>query len=252
MTDNDDSSLDHIPPIIPSRDEAASRKPAGKKRGAGKKSRRGGGAGPLAGFFIAIGLAVAGVACAWAWRLQQELDASGVLLAEYEARIGDLEDRLSDTDEGMNQSAATVSVKIKELYSEVDKLWASAWRRNKARIEELEKSSAAHDGRLTGLSETDREYAARLRSLGADLDELRGIAGDLERLIAGVEADRELIGRLGEEMGRATLEVTKLQKRVRTGEEWQNSVDGFRRQVNQNLLQLREDLSRLRNAGAGG
>ena len=246
MTDKD-NSIDHIPPIVPSRDEGAARAAASGK---GRRTRStppsgGGGAGILARLFITISLAAAGVACGWAWQLQQELLVKDTILADYEARIGDLEDRLSDTDEGMNQSAAAMSVKIKELYSEVDKLWASAWRRNKAKIESLEKSASDHGSRLSTLANTDKAYSEQLKALASDVSKLRSVAGDLERLVADAKTNQELMERLGDELSRATLEVARLEKRVKTGEEWQQSVDGFRRQVNQSLIRLEERIAQV-------
>jgi len=246
---NDDSSLDHIPSIIPARDEVVSRqqsRPGSRSNSAGKKpSHSGGGAGLLARLFIVVALVGGAVACAWAWQLQQELLAAGKAMAGYESRISDLEDRLSDTDEGLNQSAATLSVKIKELYSEVDKLWASAWRRNKAKIEELEKSASEQGSQLSTLAKTDKEYSAQLKSLAADVQKLRAISGDLERLVANAKTNQATMERLGDDVSRATLELAKLQKRVQAGEEWQASVDGFRKQVNQSLIRLQQDLGAL-------
>ena len=231
-----------IPPIVPARDEVASRQAARSGRKPSPPSSGGGGAGLLARLFITVALAVAGVACGWAWQLQQELDNAESLMVRYEARIADLEDRLSDTDEGLNQSSATMAVKIKELYSEVDKLWASAWRRNKAAIEELEKSRDTLNGRVAALADTDKKYSGQLQALGADLDKLRAVAGDLERLVASAQANQALLERLGDDVNRVTLDMARLQKRMEATEEWQASVDGFRKQVNQSLLQLRQSM----------
>lgn len=243
MTDNSDSHLDHIPPIIPTRDEVVSRHHVKKKPAArGKKAPRSGGSGLMVRLLIVVALVGAAVATAWAWQLQQALDASTPLLARYEARISDLEDRLSDTDEGMNQSAAALSVKVKELYSEVDKLWASAWRRNKARLDALDKSSSAQGSQLSTLSKTDKDYSAQLQSLAADMTKLRSITGDLERLVSTAKANQALIERLGDDVSRLTLEVAKLQKKSQASEEWKASVDGFRKQVNQSLIRLQQSV----------
>jgi chromosome segregation ATPase len=251
MTDNDDSGIDHIPPIIPARDEVVSRQAARQNsRPRGKKSVSGGGAGLLARLFIVISLVVAAVACAWAWQLQQELDATVPVLALYEERISDLEDRLSDTDEGMNQSAVTLGVKIKELASEVDKLWASAWRRNKAKIAELEKSSSAHGSQLSTLAKTDSTYSTQLQSLATDIQKLRSVAGDLEQLVASAKSNQALLEQLGDDVSRSTLEIARLQKRLQTGEEWQASVDGFRKQVNKSLIRLQKSLGELQGGTA--
>lgn len=240
---NDDSKIGSIPPIVPARDEVAARQTARKgDRRRPTTSQPSSGASLLTRLFIAVSLAVAGVACAWAWQLQQELDASEVLMARYEARISDLEDRLSDTDQGMNQSAAAMAVKIKELYSEVDKLWASAWRRNKAAIAELEKSRDNLNSKVATLTQTDSAYSQQLQALGTDITKLRAVAGDLERLVTTADANQALLERLGDDVSRATLELARVQKRMDTNEEWQASVDGFRKQVNQSLIQLRQSL----------
>jgi len=250
MPGKDDSQLDHIPPIIPARDEVVSRQNAKKNSRGGRPAAPagGGGAGLLARLFIVVALTAAGAACGWAWQLQQELDAAEGVLANYESRIRDLEDRLSDTDEGMNQSTAAMAVKIKELYSEVDKLWASAWRRNKASIEALEKTSSDQAGKLATLAETDKQYSGQLKSLAGDIAKLRSVAGEMEKLVASARANEALMERLGDDVSRATLELSRLDKRVQTGEEWQAAVDGFRKQVNQSLIKLQQGLNQLQAA----
>jgi chromosome segregation ATPase len=209
-----------------------------------------GGSGLATRLVIVVALVVAAVATAWAWQLQQELDAGKPVMAGYEDRISDLEDRLSDTDEGMNQSAAAVAVRVKELYSEVDKLWASAWRTNKAKIAALEKSSSALGSQLATLGNTDKEYSAQLQSLAADIARLRTIAAELENLVESAKSNQAMVERLGDDVSRVNLEVAKMQKLVQANKEWQGSVDGFRRQVNQSLLQLRENLAQLQNPAA--
>lgn len=251
MSDGSGGDTGVIPPIVPSREEVASRQrarkaPRGNGDGKGGKNggsaAAGGGAGLAARLFIVISLVVAAVACAWAWQLQQELDGAEMVLSQYELRISDLEDRLSDTDEGMNQSAAAMSVKIKELYSEVDKLWASAWRRNKAKIAELEKSRDNLNSQVTALTGVDKQYSEQLQMLAADTEKLRAVASDLERLASSAATNRQLMERLGEDVSRASLELARLQKRMDTSEDWQASVDGFRKQVNQSLLRLQQNL----------
>ena len=245
MSDSRPGDIGSIPPIVPARDEVASRqRPRRSPRGNGgaKTPTPSGGTGLVTRLLIVVSLVVAAVACAWAWQLQQELDMAETLMDQYARRISDLEDRLSDTDEGMNESAAAMSVKIKELYSEVDKLWASAWRRNKAKIADLEKSRDSLSGQLTTLTETDKRYSAQLQALAADTEKLRNVAADLDRLVTSASSNQALLERLGDDVSRATLDLSRLQKRMDTTEEWQASVDGFRKQVNQSLIRLQQNL----------
>ena len=65
-------------------------------------------------------------------------------------RITDLESRLSATGEDMDQSAAALQIKVSELslktedlWRQMDKLWASAWRRNQSEIGVLNKTVMA-------------------------------------------------------------------------------------------------------------
>lgn len=247
MPENEDS-LDHIPSIVPARDEVASRTPRKNKRTRKPRPAQAGGAGLWARLFIASSFAVAAVACAWAWQLQLELDKAAVVQEDYEVRIADLEDRLSDTDEGMNQSSAAMAVKIKELYSEVDKLWASAWRRNKAKIEKLEESGSSHGSQLAALKKTDKDYSTQLQKLGTEIKTLGSVAADLERLVKNARGNESQMEKLGDDVSRMTLELARIEKRVGTNEEWVESINGFRKQVNRTLAQLQSQLS----AASGG
>ena len=145
-----------------------------------------------------------------------------------------------------------MAVKIRDLASEVDNLWASAWRRNKAKIADLEKSSSAHGSRLATLGETDKAYSTQLQALAGDVEKLRSVAGDLENLASTARSNEALLERLGDDISRTTLEISKLQKRVETSEEWQASVDGFRKQVNQSLIRLQNSLGEIQGGPPPG
>jgi len=251
----DKDPIDPIPSIVARRDDVPGRARSPAKKGRADKTpppprSAAGGAGLWARLFIVTSLVVAAVACAWAWQLQQELRQAQGVLGRYEARISDLEDRLSDTDEGMNQSSTAMAVKIKELYSEVDKLWASAWRRNKAQIEALQKSDKAQSGQLASLSKTDKDYSAQLKSLGVDIGKLRKVSGELEGLLANSRANQASLERLGDDVSRMTLDFARLQKRVGTNEEWVESINGFRRQVNRSISELQGRINQLQGAAS--
>lgn len=70
--------------------------------------------------FVALAVAVASVT--WSWQLQQQLLEASHIMERHNARIAELEAAIADTDEGLSQNAAQMAVRIKELYSEVDKL----------------------------------------------------------------------------------------------------------------------------------
>ncbi|MAC35415.1 MAG: hypothetical protein CME40_06260 [Haliea sp.] len=174
----------------------------------------------------------------WAWQLQQKLGQANVTMERYAQRIADLEDRLSDTDEGLSQNTQAMAVKIKELYSEVDKLWASAWRRNKAAIEELQKSSSSQGNKLSATEKSLASAQEQLKQASADLARLKSVAGDLERLMSSAKANQAAVDRATETLNRLSGQVAGLAKKVENQEQWLQSIDAFRRQVNGSLTEL--------------
>ncbi len=239
-----DDEPEDIPSIVPTRDDdevpaAATRSAAGRgatpRAGASRAGARP--APPTVGSSVflrlvaTVSLVVAAVACAWAWQLEERLTQTGFELERYEERIGELEARLSDTDEGLSQNTAAMAVKIKELYSEVDKLWASAWRRNKARLDEIEGTNSNQGESLAALK---KDVAAA----NSDLARLKGVAGDLERLMANAKANQAQVERVADTLNRLDLEMSRLAKRVEANEGWVESINAFRRQVNASISQL--------------
>jgi len=102
---------------------------------------------PMLVIAIVIALSACG-ASAYLYSLHQQNLAS---LATAEERIVRLENRLNATGEEMGNSTVALQVKVtelsartEELWEQMDKLWASAWRRNQQEIKSL-------DGDLKGL-----------------------------------------------------------------------------------------------------
>lgn len=74
---------------------------------------------------------------------------------EAQQRITDLERRLSATGEEIGESAVAMQVKVtelssktQELWEQMDKLWASAWRKNQAEIKDLTASLKSQNTKL--------------------------------------------------------------------------------------------------------
>jgi chromosome segregation ATPase len=245
--------LDHIPSIVPTRDGAPGRAAAGsrqKARGGASRpaSAESGSSGLLARLFITVSLVAAAVACAWAWQLQQQLDQSSLELERYAERIGDLEARLSDTDEGMNQNATLQAAKIRELDSEVRKLWDNVWKKSKARLEKLEASSASQGKKVAGMEQSLAAAETQLKGAAGDIAKLKSVAGDLERLMSSARANQSEVERVADTLNRINLDLAKLDKRVEANEEWVGSINAFRKQVNANLAELQSVVRSLQTA----
>lgn len=103
------------------------------------------------------------------WLYQQQLQLTQTL-DSAQNRIVDLENRLSATGEEMGDSAAAIQVKVteldaksKELWEQMDKLWASAWRRNQSDIKDIAK-------RLDTLNSDNTDVEKQIKLLQTDIN----------------------------------------------------------------------------------
>lgn len=244
--------IDHIPSIVPSRDRDHNPVPP-KSRPGPKASRPGGksgggaprppaqtrsGSGVMAKLFVTVALVVAAVACAWAWQLQQQLKQADHQMQDYESRISDLEDRLSDTDEGMSQNTAVQAAKLKELDTEVRKLWDNVWKKSKAQIAALEKSSKSHSGKIAANEKGLKSANGKLKDAEADLAKLKNVAGDLQRLVSSAKTNQAEVEQVADTLNRINLDMAKVNRQVQSNEEGIRATDAFRRQVNASLTDL--------------
>ena len=254
---NDD--LDHIPSIVPTRDNvphrASSKTRAGKGNGGGtrrppapKPASGTGGSGLLTRLFITVSLVVAAVACAWAWQLQGQLQQADVQMKDYAARIGDLEARLSDTDEGMSQNATVQAAKIRDLDTEVRKLWDNVWKQTKSRLAKLEAENKSQGKKLASAEKSLATVQSKLNSASGDIAKLKSVAGDLSRLMASAKTNQAEVERVADKLNRINLDLAKMSKRVQSNEEWIGSINAFRKQVNASLTELQGSIRAMQAA----
>ena len=242
--------IDGIPSIVPSRDRdytMVQTPTASASRGKGKKGGNGGTPrGPavksatslLARLLITVSLVVAGVACAWAWQLQEQLRQTSFALNDYETRIADLEARLSDTDEGMSQNAAVQAAKIRELDSEVRKLWDNVWKQSKARLGKLEASSKTYSGKIAANEKALKSLQSKSDSAAGDLAKLNNVSGDLSRLMSSAKSNQAEVERVADTLNSINLDLAKLSRQVKANDEGIRATDAFRRQVNASISDL--------------
>jgi chromosome segregation ATPase len=238
--------LDYIPSIVPTRDGVPQRSSTPRPSNGDRKRNTNTpkqtptvtGTGLLARLFITVSLVAAILACAWAWQLQQQLSQSNEHVANYAARIGDLEARLSDTDEGMNQNAEAQAKKAAQLEAEVRKLWDNVWKETKDRFGKLEAASASQGKSVKVLEGSLSTTQSQLKVASTDLAELKSVAGDLARLMASAKASQAEVERVADSLNRIELALAKLDKRVAGNEEWVGSVNAFRKQINASLAEL--------------
>jgi chromosome segregation ATPase len=255
-----DEDIDPIPSISARRDGEAKGAAVPRPRGGARSNGNARGAagtpparpGLLSGIGLAASLLIAVSACAWAWQLQERLTQAGFERERFEKRIADLEDRLADTDEGMSQNAAVQAAKIRELDSEVRKLWDNVWKRSKERLGKLEASEKRFEGAIAANAQTIEATQSDLSSALTDIAQLTRVAGDMERLMTSSRNSQAEIERVADALNAINLELARLGKRVGGNEESIRAINAFRQSTNASINQLRAGLRALQPGAAGG
>ncbi len=249
MPDHDDH-LSDLPRIVPERDEVApyrrqhqadtpeQRKADPRKTEAPASAETAAG---VPGAWRA--LAIAALLCALAAGaaaavLLRHTQALATALEQSNLRIADLEGRLSSTDDSVNQSSAAMQIKLKEVAGEVDKLWASAWRKNGTRIDELDSALKKAAGTTDANRRQIGELAAATEKLQQRVASSEEIATQFKTMKDQQASLQSAIGRLNSTMNTLASTQSAQEARLKESEQWVQSNVEFRRQVNQRLTRL--------------
>jgi DNA repair exonuclease SbcCD ATPase subunit len=184
-------------------------------------------------------------------------------------RIGQLESQAND--------------KYAHFDSEIAKLWTVSYQRNKPQLEEQKKALEAQQAELSELKQQLASDSKRVAALSGRVDKLAGLeqqlatldkalnslqkalseqASELQKVSSDagfalslekderVAADRALDGRI-EQLAQRATSGSDLASRIATIEQSIQAIDGSRRQFNQSLLQLREQVAQLQRRLGG-
>lgn len=171
------------------------------------------------------------------------------VLQQAQNRITELEGRLSATGEDMDQSAAALQVKVSELsvktedlWGQMDKLWASAWRRNQSEIGALNKTvmalkasteksaksfsteSADNNTSIALVREQLENQASLLSQLNEKLSQVSNVDADFEQQIASIR-EKLISTALGN--NGLTDQIDELRRRVTAAEKKANQVENM-------------------------
>lgn len=192
----------------------------------------------LALFALLLGLAAAGGSGYLFWQNTTQT----AMLKQAEVRIADLEDRLSATGEEMGNSTVALQVKVnelanraEELWDQMDKLWASAWRRNQKDIKELNQkllTGQANDKNARdkvaqtaskSLKSLDNKFDSLQNEFNTTLNDILAVNLELESIKQGVLASQNTSNVLNDkiailEQRNASLKakVALLEKNIKT------------------------------------
>lgn len=183
-------------------------------------------------------LIAAGASGASYWLYEQKLQQDKAL-NDAEQRILELERRLSATGEEMDQSAVALQVKVTELsektetlWGEMDKLWASAWRKNQSEIKALDKSVKVQGSNLSKqFSALESDVISGTTNLAVIQEQLDGQLGksqEMARSIQEVALSGNGMNQLIEDLQAKVVAADKinssLTKRIADLEKWRRTL----------------------------
>ena len=168
---------------------------------------------------------------------------SQIALDSATTRILELENRLSATGEEMGNSTVALQVKVgelanraEELWGQMDKLWASAWRRNQKDIKDL--SKVVEDNRTQAqsnvntvtasvkksINRVNNQFDALQNDFNATKNEILSVSLELETMKQGLLSGQDTNSVINEKIAILEQRNTALRNKVAAMEKTLNSV----------------------------
>jgi predicted nucleic acid-binding Zn-ribbon protein len=236
---HDKEPLPNIGNIVPDRDDVVSYqrqkqgKPKAKEQAAGGESS-GGGAGTYV--LVALILALAG----WAGFLHYQLLSA-------RDRVAVLEQRLSVTDESVNQSSVTMQVKLKELDAAFSQVRDETLKSYKALIDQhtgqignLDKASKNAQAALVKLDQRAGEQEKGLADTRAQIEKFPPLLDASKRKL---DEHQAALDGLSGKLKTVAEGQSKLDGRLSNNEEWVESINLFRKQMNREIVNIKQQVA---------
>jgi hypothetical protein len=176
-----------------------------------------------------------GVAAYWIY--QQDIKTHAII-ASAEQRIMGLERQLSATGEEMGESTIEMKVRLEtlgktsdKLWDEMDKLWASAWRKNQSQIKALQRDSKS----LTDISLAQRK---QVTSTLDTIEEINDKQVATEYSIDAVKEQLKNSEKLTEQIKTLSLELSAIESNSQRRDKQQISLASRVTQLSEQNKQL--------------
>lgn len=199
---------------------------------AGDGGGGGGSAGWLAWLIIVILLA-------GGYYLYQQLDLARAQQTLDQQRIVRLEKQLNITDESVTESSDQMQKQVQFLDTEIRKLWDNVWKKSREQLNE-------HEERLNKFGKTMESLTTQIKAAeqaaAKDRKELADLKVQQQKTQSMAETNWSEIADL-KDGGDVVEKVARLEERIKSNEEWLESVNAFRKQVNRDINSLRESVS---------
>ena len=160
------------------------------------------------------------------YNLQERLTRSDELLEQGQENIRQLEDRLAATGTDVSKTFQDLKAQVETNFSEIDKLWQVSHRQNRPDIQKNIRAIAALDEKIGNMDSSAKKK----------LDEL--LEKGTEELITEIALLRSQVQDQAVKQEARQRNMNSLNRQVKELQEAINSIDDYRRQLNQRLLEL--------------
>ena len=230
---NTDDSFNSLPTMKPAHDEVIQRR---------RSTRASSLVQPKSGFtWLVFIIAISASICCYYLFTQNQLAEARISAAEL--RLSSLESRLTSAGDEMTQSDEAVRVQLKELDREVRKLWDNVWKKSKITLDEHSVNIKNLTTRTTKLND---QQALSKQQLSALNGEIMGYSASLEELtedLDSLQAASQQLAAMNQLLQNLEQQLRAYDKRIGANEEWLDSIDSFRRQVNRQLNALSQPVN---------
>lgn len=185
------------------------------------------------------------------WFYQQDIQ-NKALIASSEARIVELENQLSATGEEMGESTIAMKAKLEglikktdTLWKEMDKLWASAWRKNQTQIKAL----SAQNAQQANLNEQNKTAFSSASSYIKDIQEKQT---QTEFTLSAIAEKVDNVATLKTELAKLESQYSTLESKASARDKSQLEVATSLTQLEMSINALMEQVDRLKKQGSAG
>ena len=188
------------------------------------------------------------MALSWSVILHKKLTATEQSLRLYEQRINSLEKQLYVTDESMSESSVAMKSTIREMDTEIRKLWDNVWKKTKERMEAYDKKLAQHDTYIASSQKQLSDNDSVVKALSAQLEKTRRMQVTVTSNQQRIASQESLLEANTDKINRLSTDMINMNRRVDESETWVDSINGFRRQVNRDIADLRKEVGGVTSA----
>ncbi len=244
MTD-DNKNLDDLPSITPDAEDVSSYR-RGSRTEAPKQSNFNG----ILMFVIVIMMLVMGFGGYVLFQVQNKLDEANAQLVQSGASIDELESRLAATGSDVSKTFETMQAQSNKNVSEIDKLWAVAYRQNRPKIDQV---ALDLETAITGFKAELDPIAGAVSGVGDQFDALNKEMIGLKQLVTMDTEDRatelalirqqlqdqtDTLETLRRELGVVKKQLSEAKEDIRSNLE-------YRARHNGEVLEMKKQIQRL-------